>query len=264
MIMALAPNRLMIMTLTSNRPTAMTTDSVLSRCLRGMRRLVLDIVSPARCVACHARLVEGEHVFCLHCNASVERTGDNASPYDNPTVRLMWGKLAVERGAAFMSYTPHANVSNAIYAIKYGSRPAVGVEIGELIAREYMPSGFFDGIDLILPMPLHPKRERKRGYNQSRELAEGLSLVTGIAVCGADVLRRIRNTPSQTSVTHSFRLANVAGAFRLFRPEEVAGKHVLVVDDIITTGASMYACASELLKAEGVRFSFLTVGRTEM
>ncbi len=251
------------MALTPNRPMDMKTDNTLFSPLRRLRKLVLGVVSPARCVSCHARLAEGEEVFCMQCNAGIERTGDGFSPCDNSTVRLMWGKLAVERGASFMSYSPHAEGSDAIYAIKYGSQPAVGVKLGELMAREYMPAGFFDGIDLILPMPLHPRRERKRGYNQSRELAVGLSRVTGIEVCDAGVLRRIRNTPSQTTVGHYNRMANVEGAFRLVRPEKVAGKHVLVVDDIITTGASMYACASELLKAEGVRFSFLTVGRTE-
>ena len=186
---------------------------------------------------------------------------DFISPTDNETVRLLWGIADMEHGAAWVDYVPHSHFANIIYAIKYGNRPDVARLLGNIVADEFAPSGFFDGMDTIIPMPLHSKRERERGYNQSREFADGLSERTGIPV-GNNIITRTRNTKSQTLVSHDERTNNVANAFTLLRPDLIEGRHILVVDDIITTGSSIKSCITELNKAKDITFSFLTIGKT--
>lgn len=232
--------------------------------LATLRRLlcgIADLVAPRACEVCHSRLALSEQYFCIACRMVIPRTGDFLEPYDNITVRKLWGRVDVERGAAFAEYTPHVGIANAIYAMKYGGRFDIAEEFGKMIASETVGSGFFDGIDLILPMPLHKHRERQRGYNQSAEIAYGLRKITHIPVC-LDAVKRVRNTMSQATLDMYSRVSNMDGAFSLVRPERVAGKHVLLVDDIITTGASMTALAQEVIKAPGTSVSFLTIGRT--
>lgn len=220
-----------------------------------------DLVSPRYCELCRCRLAVGERLLCTTCNMLLARTDDWLSPLDNATVRLLWGRVAVERGAAFVRYVPHSKFAEAIYAMKYGDRPDIAEDLGRIVAAELSDYGFFEGIDTIVPMPLHPKRERKRGYNQSCEFARGLGRVAHIPVCG-DAVRRVRNTVSQTTLTHDGRMSNVTDAFCVARPERLRGKHVLLVDDIITTGASMSALAVAVAKTEGTTLSFLAIGRT--
>ena len=133
--------------------------------------------------------------------------------------------------------------------------------LGKVVAREMSPHGFFDGIDMIIPLPLHPARQRKRGYNQSCEFALGINSVLHIPVAEG-IIVRTRNTKSQTLMTSTQRASNMIGAFAVARPEELKGKHVLLVDDILTTGASLGSCVDVLAKVADVRVSFLTIGKT--
>ena len=230
------------------------------RLLRVLHQFV-DTIMPRRCEQCGVRLGIDEHMLCMMCSMMMPRLADHLSPYDNETVRRMWGRLEVERGASVLLYTPHTPMADVIYRMKYANRPDIAEQFGILMASEMMPSGFFDDIDLIIPLPLHRRRERERGYNQSLELARSLSQVTHIPVC-TKAVKRTRYTISQASLSHYARSTNVLGAFSVVDAHLVRGKHVLLVDDIITTGASLYACGKELLGVEGVRLSFLTLGRT--
>ena len=131
-----------------------------------------------------------------------------------------------------------------------------------MMAADYMPSGFFDGIDAIVPMPLHKKRRRERGYNQSCEVARGISELTHIPV-REDIVERVRYTQSQTQTKATSRSTNVSGAFALKQGQHPSGMHILLIDDIITTGATLTACATEIAKLEDVTISIMTIGRTE-
>ena len=223
--------------------------------------VVADMVAPRYCEQCRRRLAVGERLFCSTCVMLLPRTGDELSPADNPAVRKLWGRVEVERGVSFAVYTPHVSFAPAVYAMKYGDRPDIADDFGRFIASELGASGLFDGIDVIVPLPLHRRRERERGYNQSTELARGISRVTGIPVCD-DAVARTRYTPSQTTLSSDARASNVDGAFSLVRPERIKGRHVLLVDNIITTGASMAACAAVMARGGDITLSFLTVGRT--
>lgn len=230
--------------------------------MKGILSALLNLIFPQSCLCCGTRLALCEKGFCVVCDANFARRNDIISPNDNETVRLLWGIADIENGAAWVDYVPHSHFANIIYAIKYDNRPDVARLLGNIVADEFATSGFFDGIDIIIPMPLHRKRELQRGYNQSREFANGLSERTRIPV-GNNIIARTRNTKSQTLVSRHERTNNVADAFTLTRPDLIEGRHALVVDDIITTGSSLKACITELNKAQNARFSFLTIGKTK-
>ena len=228
---------------------------VLKRLIAGMA----DLVAPRYCELCGCRLAQDEWLVCSRCAGSLPRRADAVSASDNTTLQLVGGGVC--RGGAWVDYSPHSRFSSVVYDMKYSGRPDIAYHLGIIVARELAPTGFFDCIDCIVPLPLHWRRESARGYNQSLEFALGLARVVGLAV-ERHAVERVRNTPSQTSMTPSQRQKNVAGAFALVRPSRVEGRHVLVVDDIITTGASLTSCISEIVKARDVTVSFLTIGRT--
>jgi ComF family protein len=220
---------------------------------------LLDLLAPRLCVACGRRLSPTEEVVCAPCNLHLPRTGFQYCASDNVMARLFWGVIPVERAAAFFYYEAGSNTSDILYDLKYHDHPEIGVEMGRLMAHEFAGTGFFDGIDLIVPVPLARKRQRQRGYNQSRCLAEGVSQATGITV-NSHVVRRTSFVKSQTQMRRRERQENVEGVFDLKDPASVSGRHILLVDDVVTTGATMTACARELLKAGDVRLSLLALG----
>ena len=223
---------------------------------------LLDLIAPRLCVVCGRRLSPTEEVLCVACNMHLPRTGFQSSPLDNPMARLFWGLIPVERVAALFYYEAGSRTSNILYDLKYHDHPEIGYVMGRLMASEFMAAGFFEGIDLIIPLPLAKRRQRQRGYNQSMELARGISSVTGLPICNK-VVCRTRFEKSQTQMHHWERQENVAHVFKVEDLRAVRGRHVLLVDDVITTGATMMACAREILKTEGVRVSLLALGFTK-
>lgn len=225
-------------------------------------RSLSDLLSPRACTSCGCRLSLAEEVLCTACNISLPRTRFAEDALDNEMARTFWKRLPVERAAALFFYQPHSPSGQMIYELKYHGQYTVGLSLGRLAAQEMAPCGFFDGIDVIVPLPLARRREQERGYNQSLTIAEGIHAATRIPVCD-DAVRRIRDTKSQTRLSHEERADNIEGAFRLVRPDRVAGRHVLIVDDIVTSGATVTACGQALAEAGGVRISVLSLGFTK-
>ncbi len=223
---------------------------------------VLDFVSPRLCAVCGSRLSVTEHALCSACCLRLPRTGFCLRPYDNPVAQAFWGQADVERAASFFYFEPHSEVSRMIYSLKYKGRPDIGVALGRLAAGEFMAAGFFDGVDVIVPVPLARKRLRERGYNQSAEVAAGVSSLTGIPVDERSVCRKAFKT-SQTKLGRWERLGNVSGLFEVRRQERLLGKHVLLVDDVFTTGATIMACASAVAAVPGTTVSIMTLGFTK-
>jgi len=223
---------------------------------------LIDFLAPRGCASCGCRLGMDEHVLCASCNAYMPRTDYHLNPMDNEMCRLFYGRIAIQRAAALFFYQPNSSESRMIHRLKYGNRPEIGYFLGRMAATEWVSSGFFDGIDIIIPIPLNKKRERLRGYNQSSEIARGVADVTHLSIVD-NAMKRIRATESQTNVNPQQRLDNVKDAFSLRRPDLVMGKHVLIIDDIVTTGATVSACGMELMKAGGVAISVLSLGFTK-
>ena len=175
----------------------------------------------------------------------------------NPIEQLFWHQLPIVRATSFFFYDTEGS-HQLIHLLKYHDRPQVGRDLAEYMATELRKDGFFDGIDLILPVPLHWRRRLRRGYNQSDYIAQGISCVTGIPI-ERHAVQRVVNNPTQTHKNISERRSNVEQVFRLVKPERVAGCHVLLVDDVLTTGATAQACGQELCSRGNVRVSVLTL-----
>ena len=219
---------------------------------------LLDLLSPRLCVVCGRRLSLTEQVLCVSCNMHLPRTAFHLTAYDNTLARLFWGIIPVERAAALFYYEADSKVNSIIYDLKYHDHPEIGSEMGRLMAVEFRKTGFFDGIDMIVPVPLARKRQWQRGYNQSLCIAKGISQVTGIPIYNK-VVCRTKFVQSQTKIGRRDRQENVERVFRLKNPDVVRHRHILLVDDVITTGATMAACARELLKADDVKLSLLSL-----
>ena len=171
---------------------------------------------------------------------------------------LFWGKFPLERATSFFYYRKGSDFRWILHLLKYGGQKEIGAIMGRYMAAELIESGFFQGIDVIIPIPLHETKQRIRGYNQSEWIARGIAAVTGIPVDTEAVVRR-KYTETQTRKSIFERWENVEGIFELHHAESLIGKHVLIVDDVLTTGATTVACASRIMEVEGIRISVLTL-----
>jgi len=173
---------------------------------------------------------------------------------ENPVEQIFWGRCKVESAAAFSYYNKGSRIRNLIHNLKYKGIKEIGFELGRIYGLSLKSSGFTQSIDLIIPVPLHPAKKRSRGFNQSEIIADGISGATGIQVnCKAVI--RIVSSSTQTKRSRYERWVNVEGIFSITDPELIRGKHILLIDDVITTGATMESCINELLKTEGVKVS---------
>ena len=223
---------------------------------------LLDLISPRSCGICGQRLSITENSVCTPCYLHLPRTTYQWTPLDNPMAQLFWGLAPVHRAAALFFFQPHSEAANLIYLLKYNDRPDIGEDLGRMMAEEMRMAGFFDGMDAIIPVPLTRHRQRQRGYNQSEMVARGISTITGLPVM-PKVLRRKAFQTSQTSLMRHQRLENVEDIFELHDGCGLEGKHILLVDDICTTGATLASCANTLKVLSGLEISVLTLGFTQ-
>ncbi len=219
-------------------------------------RDLADLLAPRACCACGRRLSGERLSLCVGCLRGLPRVRHEGGSHGY-IERLFWGQLPVERAAA-MFYYHTAGTRRLVLSAKYAARPLHLAHLSEIFADELLPAGFFGGIDALVPVPLHWRRQLRRSYNQADYVARGIRRATGLPVW-RDVVRRERCNPSQTRLDHARRSENVDGVFRLVRPGRVEGRHVLLVDDVLTTGATLLACGRELARARGARISVLTL-----
>lgn len=219
----------------------------------------LDFFFPRFCLVCGRRLKKDEQIVCLHCNIHLPRTDFFSHLDDNPVLRLFFSEKGVKRAASFMYHVPGTDSANIVYSMKYFGSYSACRKIGKLIAYEAKESGFLDDVDVIVPIPLTWDREIGRGYNQTYQISRGIGDVTGIKVLRYALVRR-RFEMSQTKLSAVERYMNVADAFVLRDEEAVRGKHILLVDDVITTGATTLSAARQLLNVEGTTVSIVSLG----
>ena len=220
---------------------------------------LVDLIAPRACVVCGGRLGIHEFFLCGSCNLQLPRTNYADNPYENDMARLFWGQLPVERCAALFFYQGGSGPSQILYELKYKNHPEIGEFFGTMMAEEWNDTGFFEGIDLIVPVPLAKERQRQRGYNQSLHIARGIGSVTRLPIV-TNAVSREQFVESQTQKDRWQRNENVEGCFRLNDGSALKGRHVLLIDDVVTTGATICSCGREMLKAGDVRFSILTIG----
>lgn len=226
--------------------------------LRTYFRAALAILLGERCVVCGEFLPGGK--VCDRCYLEFPFLNIKGVS-GNPIERCFWGVVPIERANALVSYRPGAKFGEVLHAIKYHGRKDLAIEMGRIMASELLGTGFFDNIDAIQPVPLHPRRMRERGYNQSECLAEGISEITGIKI--ADYIKRTQYNVSQTTLNHEERKKNVEGIFLADkeRLDQEQPKHILFVDDVITTGATIINCIQALttLQPKGLRVSVMSL-----
>ncbi len=220
---------------------------------------LLNLIAPQGCAVCGCRLGMSEEVICSTCNLHLPRTGFASHAYDNDMARRFWARIPVERASALFYYEAGSEVSRIIHRLKYSDHPEIGVSMGKMAAEEFAVHGFFEGIDLIVPVPLERKRQRQRGYNQSVEIAKGVSEATGIPIETRAVKRTLFHG-SQTQKNQQQRMENVENAFHATGEVDLTGKHILMIDDIVTSGATICACAGVFSGTPGLRISVLSLG----
>lgn len=223
---------------------------------------ILDFISPRLCVVCGQRLAPTERSLCSVCLFHLPRTDFHQKPLDNPMAQLFWGLAPIEKAAALFYYHPHSETAQLVYRLKYNNRPDIGEDMGRVMANELQAADFFSDIDVLLPVPLASKRLRQRGYNQSEQLAKGISDITHLPIV-TKALRRKHFQQSQTTLNRWQRQENVEDTFWLKDGSQLQDKHVLLIDDICTTGATLISCANTLKDIEGIRISVLTLGFTK-
>lgn len=216
-----------------------------------------ELFFPRCCTLCGERLPKDVKHLCFKCLSGLPRTQFHGQ-VDNVMEKNLWGKLPLGRASAYLHYSKGGDVSKLIYGLKYYGNERLGYFLGQCMAIELLSSGFFQGIDYIVPVPLHEKKKRKRGYNQSEVLAQGVSEVTNIPV-SANLMVRNQYTDTQTRKGSYDRWMNVKNVFECTSVKELENRHILIVDDVMTTGATIVACADALSCIPGLRISVLTL-----
>lgn len=228
----------------------------MSTLLQKWIQALLSLFYPNLCIACESHLNEQESLLCLHCQIHLPKTMF-ARYADNPIEKLFWGRAKVKEALSIFFFSKGEGIQKMMHQLKYKNRKDVGLWFGEKIAKEIALSNRFKEIDWIVPIPLHPKKEFKRGYNQSLLIAEGIKTCTKWEVKNA--LERIDNTESQTKKTKYDRWLNVGSSFRINPQIDPTNKNILLIDDVITTGATLEACVHVLLNAGVKSVSVATV-----
>lgn len=216
-----------------------------------------ELFLPRHCVICQERLSSSEKHVCLSCLIRFPRTpllwGEG-----NELEKDLWGKLPLKRATSYLHYSKGGDVRKLLFELKYYHNSAIGQWLGKCMAQELLPLHFFQSIDYLVPVPLHLKREKQRGYNQSLMLAQGISAVTGIPILPRLLTRKSYNE-TQTHKGLYERWVNVQNLFTLSTPLDLTHKHILLVDDVFTTGATIVACADAFSNTNDIQISVLTL-----
>jgi ComF family protein len=206
---------------------------------------LIDVIYPKTCCSCGVSLHRHEQVLCISCIHTLPKSHWHHQ-IENPLVKLFWGRLPVFSAAAYYLFRKGGNVQRLLHNLKYKNMPEIGERVGELYANELLESAHFVSVNQIIPVPLHPKKLKLRGYNQAECFANGLAVPLGAEVLNNHLLR-IENTDTQTKKSRYARWENVSEVFTLHEPEKLQNSHILLVDDVITTGSTIEACARVLL-----------------
>jgi competence protein ComFC len=212
---------------------------------------------PDNCAACGNILVTNEETICTSCLYHIPKTNYHTRP-DNPVSEVFWGRTRIEKATSFFFFHKSTHYQHIIHNLKYRGNKDVGILMGRYFATDLKDNDFHSDIDMIVPVPLHPKKLRLRGYNQSEMIARGIADVWKIEL-NPQSLKRTTFTETQTRKSRIDRWLNVESVFEVADPETIKGKHILLVDDVLTTGATLEACANALLKVDGVKVSVATL-----
>jgi ComF family protein len=214
------------------------------------------LLYPSFCLACDEAAPTVAEILCVRCEQALPRTGYHALP-ENPFTDRLWGRVPLEFGAAYLHFSAGGRVQRLIHHLKYYHRPEVGELLGRWYGAALRTSERFPVVDAIIPVPLHPRKQSIRGYNQAEQFGRGLATTLAVDLLPQG-LHRTLHAESQTRQSKTGRYENIGSAFALGEVD-LRGRHVLLVDDVLTTGATLEACAQPLLAVEGLRLSAVTI-----
>ena len=217
----------------------------------------LHLFYPHICTGCGSDLLDEKNLLCLHCINELPSTNFALQP-NNPVEKIFWGRIPVAAAHSEFYFAKETLLQHLIHQLKYKNNTAIGFYMGQMMGKSLLHSNRFSNIDYLVPLPLYPDKERKRGYNQAAIICNGASDVMNVPVLNGNVERQ-RFTETQTRKHRTERWENVDGSFLVKNPATLKGKSLLLVDDVITTGATLEACGSALLQIEGVKLYIATL-----
>lgn len=212
---------------------------------------------PKLCAGCEKNLPSPDSCLCTHCDYFITNTNYHLMP-QNPVLERFWGRVNLEHASTSYAFSKGSRLQNLIHKLKYEGQPEIGIEVGKKFGSLLKNTAPYNTVTAIVPVPLHPKKEKIRGYNQAAMFAQGLA--EGMhKPWTEDYLIRVENTTTQTQKSRMDRFDNVVNAFAVAQTEQLVNQHILLVDDVITTGATLEACAHKLLAVEGVKVSLAAI-----
>ena len=218
---------------------------------------LLSLAYPANCEGCGEAVLIHEETICTACQYGLSYTRFHNDP-NNQVSKIFWGRVPIQAATALCYFKQKGKIQELMHSLKYGNRPEVGHSLGLWLGRELASCDLYQGIDLVVPVPLHPKKLKIRGYNQCDSIAEGLAEGLGCE-SALHALVRQRHNATQTRKSRFARWQNTDALFAVHQAEAVKNKSVLLVDDVVTTGSTLEACAHALLRVEGAKVSIATL-----
>lgn len=222
---------------------------------------IINLFYPKVCALCSNQLVENENVLCTFCRHDLALTNFKSFT-NNKVTQSFYGKLPIEKGYALLFYRKEGSTQHLIHQLKYYGKQEIGTFFGDWLGSLLATSKEFNSIDFLIPVPLHKKRLKKRGYNQVTTFGKRLSYHLQKPFL-ENYLTRVSSTKTQTFKARFERFTNVNTKFSIRKKEKFVNKHIVLIDDVITTGATLEACANEFLTISGCKISVLTIAFTE-
>jgi len=219
---------------------------------------LISLFYPNNCACCNQVLTEQENTICITCLVDLPSTNYHEDS-DNSVARLFWGRVQLGFGISSYQFDQKGKIQKLIHQLKYKDNTAVGEILGVELAKDIARADFAAGVDILIPVPIHNKKRKLRGYNQSEFIVTGMHKVLKTTTFSFDNLVRVTNTDSQTKKSKFSRWENVGSVFKVKKPELFENKHLLIVDDVITTGATIEGCVAVLQEIEGVTVSVAAI-----
>jgi ComF family protein len=217
----------------------------------------LHLFYPHLCNGCNSDVLNNDSLLCFECINNLPHT-QYAKFENNPIEKIFWGRLPIQAAFSEFYFDKESLIQHLIHQLKYKNNQQIGVFLGEMMGNSISNSSLYKNIDALIPLPLFPDKERKRGYNQAKVICDGISNTTNIPVLNNIVVRQ-RFTETQTRKHRTERWQNVAESFALNNPKALEGKHILLIDDVITTGATLEACGNAILQIPNTKLSIATL-----
>lgn len=225
--------------------------------LKNIFNSTLHLFYPHVCTGCGSDLLEEDNLLCLKCIHNLPHT-NFAALANNPVEKDFWGRIPLSAAYSQFYFSKEFLIQRLIHQLKYGGDTKIGFYLGGIMGKTLLNSNRFNAVDALIPLPLYADKEHKRGYNQAAVICNGMSSVMNIPVLNGAVIRQ-HATETQTRKHRTERWQNVKDSFKVVKENELSGKHLLLVDDVVTTGATLEACGNAILQVEDVKLSIATL-----